>query len=51
MSALILSLVVVVGAVGANRSPGPKRGNQERIDACAILTADVVATFPEGSDS
>ena len=46
MSALILSLAVVVGAVGAASSSHQKQGNSPaRINACTILTPDMVATF------
>ena len=46
MSALILSLVAVVSAVGAASSFHQKPGNSPaRIDACTILTPDMVATF------
>jgi hypothetical protein len=46
MSVVILSLVVVVSAVSAASSPHQKPGsNPVRIDACTILTPDMVATF------
>ena len=45
MSALILSLVVVVSAVGASSSHQRPGNSPARIDACTVLTPDMVATF------
>ena len=42
----MLSLVAVVGVIGAVSSSDQKQGNNPaRIDACTILTPDMVATF------
>lgn len=46
MSVVILSLFAVISAVGASPPAHQKPGNSAaRIDACTILTPDVVATF------